>query len=324
MFEAIFDYKGKNTKIQCNLNDKMKDIYIKFGIKFEKDINSLFFLYGGKKLVEELTLEEIINKDNKKLKKINIIVNDINKEEEKTIIIKSKEIICPICKESIKMNIYNYKIYLNECKNNHRINGILLKEFENTQYINQNEIICGNCKIVNKSSTYNNLFYICNTCKIYLCPLCKSDKHDKNHNIIKYEQKYYLCDKHNKIYNSYCMKCKKNICISCEQEHNNHKLIADGNLIPNSDEYKEYKNKLNELRKSINKLKENINEIIDNLNKVTENIELYYKISNEIIKNYDDRNLNYEILYNINEINISNNNIIKDINNINNENNIYR
>ena len=253
MFEVLFDYNGKNTMIQCNLNDKMKDIFIKFGIKVEEDINSLYFLYGGKKLEEELTLEENINKEDKELNKIKIIVNEINKEEVRENNMKSKEIICPICKECIKMKIYNYRICLNECKNNHKIDNILINEFENKQYINQNEIICDNCKIENKSTTYNNIFYICNTCNKNLCPLCKKEKHDKNHNIINYEEKHYICDKHNKIYSSYCMKCKKDICILCEKDHNNHKIINDGKLIPNIDEYK---NKLNELRKSINKLKE--------------------------------------------------------------------
>ena len=107
MFEVEFYYNGKNTIIQCNINDKMKDIFIKYGIKLEKDINSLYFLYGGKQLKEELTLEENINKEDMKLNKINIIVNDIDKEEEKEINKKSKEIICPICKECIKMKIKN-------------------------------------------------------------------------------------------------------------------------------------------------------------------------------------------------------------------------
>jgi len=319
MFEVTFLYNGENIIIQCNLNDKMKDILKRFEIKLEKDINSLYFLYEGKKLEEELTLEENINKDDMKLNKINIIVNDIDKKEEKEINIKSKEIICPKCKESIKINIFNYRIFLNECKYNHKINNILIKEFENNQYVNQNEIICDSCKINNKSEAYNNEFYICNTCKIYLCPICKKVKHDKNHNIIKYEEKYYICDKHNKLYNSYCMKCKKDICILCEKEHNNHDIINDGKLIPNIDEYK---NKIKELRKSIDKLKENINEIIDNLNKVIENIEIYYKISNETINNYDNKNINYEILYNIKEINKNNENIIKEINNINKDNSI--
>ena len=189
----------------------MKDIFIKYGIKLGKDINSLYFIYGGKKLKEELTLEENINKDDIKLKKINIIVNDIDKEEEEVINLKSKEIICPICKECIKMKVCNYRIYLNECKNNHKIDNLLIEEFESKQFINQNEIICNICKLKNKGNTYNNEFYICNTCNINLCPLCKKGKHDKNHNIIKYEEKFYICDKHNKSYISYCVKCKKDI-----------------------------------------------------------------------------------------------------------------
>jgi len=254
MFEALFYYNGNNTIVQCNLNDKMKDIFIRFSTKVEADINSLYFLYGGKKLEEELTLNENINKEDRELNKIKIIVNDIDKEkeEEKENNIKSKEIICPKCKECIKMKLCNYRIYLNECKNNHRIDNILIEEFESKQYINQNEIICDNCKVLNKSNTYNNEFYICNTCKIYLCPICKKEKHAKNHNIIRYEEKHYICDKHNKSYISYCMKCKKDICILCEKDHNNHKMITDGLLIPNMDEYN---NKLNELRKSIDQLK---------------------------------------------------------------------
>ena len=114
MFEVGFNYNGGNTTIQCNIIDKMEDIFNKFGMKLGKDINSLYFLYGAKQLEKELTLEENINKDDIKLKKINIIVKDINKEEEKLINKKSKEIICPICKESIKMKINNYRIYLKD------------------------------------------------------------------------------------------------------------------------------------------------------------------------------------------------------------------
>ena len=82
MVEVVFIYRGQNSIIQCNLNDKMKDIIKRFEMKLGKDINSLYFIYGGKKLEEELTLEKNINKDDIKLKKINIIVNDIDKEDE--------------------------------------------------------------------------------------------------------------------------------------------------------------------------------------------------------------------------------------------------
>jgi len=67
-------------------------------------------------------------------------------------------------------------------------------------------------------------------------------------------------------------------------------MINGGKLIPKIDEYK---NKLNKLSESIDKLKENIREIIDHLNKVIKIIEIYYKINNEIINNYDNKNINY-------------------------------
>ena len=44
MFEVEFYYNGKNIIIQCNLNDKMKDIFIKYGIKLEKEIHYIFYM----------------------------------------------------------------------------------------------------------------------------------------------------------------------------------------------------------------------------------------------------------------------------------------
>ena len=110
----------------------------------------------------------------------------------------------------------DYKIYLYDCKNGHRKNNILLEEFENTQNINISEIVCNICKEQNNSNTYNNEFYKCITCDLNICPICKI-KHDNNHNIINYEQKNYICNKHNEIYIKYCNECKMNICILCEK-----------------------------------------------------------------------------------------------------------
>ena len=41
--------------------------------------------------------------------------------------------------------------------------------------------------------------FICNKYNINLCPLCKS-KHNNTHKIINYNDKYYICKKHNKEY----------------------------------------------------------------------------------------------------------------------------
>jgi len=99
-----------------------------------------------------------------------------------------------------------------------------MDEFEEKQKLNKSKIKCDKCGN-NKAETFNNIFYICNECKINLCPICKSnhDKSNKLHNIINYDDKYYICNIHNKEYAFYCDDCKKDICMYCENEHNNHK-----------------------------------------------------------------------------------------------------
>ena len=307
MTSIEFSYKGNKIIIHCNKDDKIKDVINKYILKTSIDKNSVIFLHSGKKIDEELKILEIIG--NKKEIKILVLDSkeDINKNKS---IIKLKYIICPICKENIKYKLHDYKIYLYECKNGNEINNILLNEFEKTQYLNISKIICENCK-VNKSNTFKNEFYKCITYGKNICPLCKYS-HDKSH-IINYEQKDYICPKHNELFIKYCNTCKMNLCLICENEHKEHNNISYGDIIPNENEIKEY---MKNLRKSIDKLKNNIKEIIDKLNKVIDNIEIYYNINSYIINEYEIKNRNFEIIQNIKEI--KNNKIIEEINEINN------
>ena len=167
-----FSYKGVVTMIQCNENEKMKDICIRFGIKVEKDIKSLYFMYNGKTVDIELKYKDIINEMDKERNEMNILVEELNKEEikEENRIL-SKEIICPECKENVLINIDDYKMNLKECKNGHILNNILISEFESKQMIDISKIICDECKIKNKSNTYNNEMYKCITCGKINCPL---------------------------------------------------------------------------------------------------------------------------------------------------------
>lgn len=75
------------------------------------------------------------------------------------IIVKSKEIICPVCDENCKINIKDFKVNLYGCKNNHKIENLLLEEFNNTQFINESKIICDICIKMNKNKAYNGEFY---------------------------------------------------------------------------------------------------------------------------------------------------------------------
>ena len=110
--------------------------------------------------------------------------------------------------------------------------GIILNKFEESQKIDISKIICDICEINNKTDTHNNEFYICNTCNKKICPLCKSIN-NKNDIIINYDDKDYICMKHNDSFIKYCKTCNENICIICENEHKNHNLIDFRNILIN-------------------------------------------------------------------------------------------
>ena len=157
MVETEFIYTGVKTVIQCKEDDKMKDICQKFQEKAKIDNNiNIFYSYNDQVgFNEELTFGEVANSEDKRRNKMIILVNDlINDNNQNEIrnkdIMKSKNIICPKCKENIKMDIKDYKINLYECKNGHKKENILLNEFEETQNIDLNKIICDICKNNNK------------------------------------------------------------------------------------------------------------------------------------------------------------------------------
>ena len=64
MAEAIFTYEQQIIKIQCNKNQKMKEICKSLSPKIKEDINSLIFLGQGIQINLEKTFNEI-TKENK-------------------------------------------------------------------------------------------------------------------------------------------------------------------------------------------------------------------------------------------------------------------
>ena len=82
MTEVIFYYNGITIGIQCNSNDKMKDICERFCTKSNIDINSGCFLYNGDKIKGELTLEESLNSEDKQRNKMNVLVTSTTNLEQ--------------------------------------------------------------------------------------------------------------------------------------------------------------------------------------------------------------------------------------------------
>ena len=188
MSTAIFIYKQDETKIQCNPTDKMKNIIEGFCSKLNLDENNLLFIYNGSVILnKELAFQEQINLQDKENKKMKILVYDTNENANNCCFKRSKEIICPECKENILINITDYIITLQNCKNGHKIENISLEDFENKQKINIAEITCDKCG-KNQSQAYKNEFHICLDCDKKLCPGCKLI-HNKSHKIIDLEKK---------------------------------------------------------------------------------------------------------------------------------------
>ena len=229
--------------------------------------------------------------------------------------IKSKEIKCPECGEICKIKFNNFKITLFGCKNGHKTNDLSLEQYNKMQCMDKFQKKCNNCKISKTQNKNDNIkLYKCLKCEQNICIYCKKN-HNKEHNLIEYELKNYMCNIHNQKFNSFCNKCKINLCPICEEEHKKEKdLIYFRDIMPhiNNKEIEEIKLKIEEFNN-------NIKEIIKILNKIMDKVELYSNIYYEMINNFDEDNINYQTLNNINEISNYNKNVINEMDKIINE-----
>ena len=309
-------YQGNKTEFEYESGEKMGNVFKTFFDKEEiNDPGSFYFLYGGDKLDKNQIINQISNYYDKLRKKMVILAIEHYIPNNKPIIKKSKQVICPTCCQSALIKLKNCKISICECRHHHKNDDLDIKDFISSQNINETKIICGKCKDINKGSTYHNVFYICNTCNLNLCPLCKSI-HDKTHNIIDFDNSSFECGIHNELFSLYCKTCKKNICILCEQDHDDHEVISYAKLtIKNND----LENKLKQFKISIEKFKEDIERIKNIFQNVINYCENLYKISDELIHNFDMKQRNYEVLSNLKEL--YNEDTPKQLNNIINSNN---
>ena len=276
--------------------------------KTNLELSKYFFISGGKTLSLDSTFGDISEEID--LNNILVLENEASYKEINTkYLTKSKEVICPKCKEICRMDIKDYKINLFNCKNGHRINKISLDKYYNTQIIDEANIKCGNNCEITKPEAFKGKFYKCITCKINLCPLCYS-KHYKNHNIIDYEKKDYFCENHGEILISFCDYCKKNLCMRCEMEHNHNQIVSFKIIISNKDEVEK---NLEDFQKKLSKLNENMEEIIKMMNKVRNHMNLLYNIYYDIAMNYRIENRNFQKLKNVSLINNIDYNYINEI-----------
>ena len=102
---AIFIYKGNQIEIPCITNEKLNLICERFITKLNLDISkNYYYLYGGNIINKELSLEEQANDEDKREKRMNILVYDEMKTIINDNIKEAKEVICPECKDNILIN----------------------------------------------------------------------------------------------------------------------------------------------------------------------------------------------------------------------------
>ena len=321
MVYFIFSINGNDTTIQCKEDIKMIDVLSKVNsINKEINLNNIYLIYNGDTIKNyNLTFNELASPLDKERKRMNIIIDEMKRStiiEDENSIIKSKEIICPQCHENCRISFKGYSINLYDCKNRHETKNIPFEQFNDTQKIDESKIICKICLKNNKNKFSNKQFYFCLTCKKNICPFCKV-KHNKAHTIIDYENRFYICEKHNLPYNSYLYDDKINLCIKCEKEYSFKEIIYYKNILPNK---RNIETNIEYAKRKIAEFISKVEEFEKILNNISKNVKLFYDIIFQIYKNYDSEKINYKNLENINKIN-NNMTIINDLNN--NLNNIF-
>ena len=303
--DVDFIYQKKTFSISYNPEEKLKETLKKFINQINKkfELNDFDFFYEGIKIDDySKFLKDIIKKTK------NIYVER-----------KSRIIKCPQCdcNESI-IDLSNYQIAFYGCKYNHNNQIYLLNEYNDSQKVDFSKITCSKngCQVTMSYDNFDN----CLTCTNLtgntqnLCSKHSSKiEHDETHFTVSYEDKNYYCIDHFKNFKNYCFSCNKNLCDSCLNDHQGNDHLVK------SFEY--LAKKLPDIEKDLQKIKQKINDlgyIIESIKKSLDGAlgmyDNYYKIAkdiNEKYKLYNKDLKNYRILRNLLNLNKSNKDILK-------------
>ena len=125
MAEVKITYNGCETIIQCQSNEKLKEIFKKFKIKINAENKELVYLFNGEMIKDE-------NIDISKLsseKIISILAYDSNNiPSDIKNLVKSDYVLCPNCKESAILDEEDYKLIIYGCHNEHVTKNILINK----------------------------------------------------------------------------------------------------------------------------------------------------------------------------------------------------
>ena len=325
LIDLIIKFEKKEIKLNTERNNLLIKIINDICSKENIKISDFIFFHEGEQLIidDKLKIGDIYkdNEDNNiiKITAVSIIKDKEQKNEKDIGKIINKNIICPKCKRYIMIHFDDYKINLSKCDKDHMFRNILLNNFYSTQQYDS--------KLLLSQQKENNLkIDISQECAPTPISSFKSSSKEINNDVIDNINYYSTqCIKHNVKYSSYCLDCKKNLCSECELNHNInrdskfiHKIIHFYEILSNNDEYiNKLKNEMEKFRLKLALLKIEINKITNILNNVMSNYEIYYKIYNDMVSNYNIETRNYHVLKNITNIKLDE--VFQDIDRINEE-----
>ena len=227
----------------------------------------------------------------------------------------------PSCKEcngllSITINPLNFSIDC-QCEKNemHNKEYIYFKTFEKF-YLKEQELYkCSKCGL----NLDNSEFCKCETCKlVYCCKCILDDIKINNHKNIIFETNNQKCVRHNWNYNSYCLNCKKNICLNCTKSdycHQYHSIKNFSEIMPSAEHIENLKLRLNNKIKYTNFLIKKIEnwkkKIINKTEELKQNLINEISFFSKVIFNYNNSFADYTYFNFFNSIS----NYIQNINN---------
>ena len=111
MAQVEFHHKGIITTIQCQEDQKFEEICKSFLTSSQLNEKEIHYLYDDQEknpFDKNLTFNQMANSIDKSNKKMTVLVINNHQTKEEDSIVKSKNIICPQCKEDIKMNTEHF------------------------------------------------------------------------------------------------------------------------------------------------------------------------------------------------------------------------
>ena len=123
MSEVKIIYNGYPTIIQYQSSDNLKEILKRFKIKINAENENLVYLYNDEIIKDEnISISKLSSE-----KEITILAYDSNNIPSNIKnLVKSDNVICPICKKSAILDEKDYQLIIYGCQNEHVTKNILI------------------------------------------------------------------------------------------------------------------------------------------------------------------------------------------------------